>query len=344
MTDTASEPLARPYMTSFSSDKPSLKELEAYLALPDFARAQVRVPGSAPVESETETETETETNPNANEWPLTTSTGAKRPYTWYNAVTTLDGVTSFDDPPDPLGAAAVALAHDPQAASSADGRVLFAGRMVCHALVHGGNTVRSEPRLFGGIPLADLAAERQRLAGDAAADVPLQVILSGSGALPVDDPECWLLAPGGSHKVVILTSPTGHAALVDSWGGVECVPDHVTLAAFAPAGDPTSRACDVDLADAFAYLYTKHGVRLLDMCAGGRAAAAMLRLGLIDEVRLTYTSQFSGRSSTMGRPRPLVFDASAGAPLGVFSAVRLQNEGLRAAGRRHLFLRASVVM
>ena len=275
-----------------------------------------------------------------------------RPYTWYNAVSSLDGVTSFVEEGD-MGAAGVALAGDPSGLSAADARVLFAGRVWADALLHGGSTLRREPDAEGGIPLPDLAQAREEAMAmhpgviKGTVGGPIQVILSGSGDLPASahlwDPQCGL-------QVVVCTSSAGAQSVVQAVsGGVPDtpLPSHVSVVEFPPMD--SERPFAISLEDVVSYLYSELGVHRLDVCAGGRAAAHMMALGLVDEIRITYTAQFVGRTNSKELPRSLLFDLLTSPPgtgpkhlSSSADAIGFEYVGIRAAGKRHIFLRAKL--
>lgn len=187
------------------------------------------------------------------------STTPPRPYTLVNFVTSVDGRVTVDGRSRALG-------------DDGDLAMLKALREHADAILVGTRTLAIER--YGKILTDPDARARREAAGRAAQ--PLLCTVSRSGRLPLDIP---LFTEPGTEVVVF------SAGSVASGSNPERTDIHATVHFEPLATDPAVHP----LAQAFATLYDRYGVRTL-VCEGGPILfAALLAEHLVDELCLTLS-------------------------------------------------------
>ncbi len=250
------------------------------------------------------------------DWPLPAPT-AERPYTYMNFVASRDGRVSFSEPGH-LGGGDVSgfNAHDQW--------LMGLLRSRCDAVLNGDNTLRLDPPLLltpDYIFPADAAAFAALRAAEGRQAVPLHVVMSLEGDLPVES--AVLRRP--ELPLLIATTARGVVAARAALGGR------------ANAAVRDFGAESVDPAALLAALRREYGVRSL-LCEGGpRVYGALLGADQVDDEFLTLSPLIIGNHpSGAGRHRPSLVEGIAFAP-GRAPAQRLL--AVRRAGD-HLFLRS----
>lgn len=221
-----------------------------------------------------------------------------RPYVIANFVETVDGVVSYAAKGQlgnqSAGGGAISGASEP------DHMVMGLLRAHADAVIFGSGSLREDAGhiripAFVYPPFAVAYAELRRQLGKAS-PLPLNVVVSASGDLPLDEPTFH--TPG--LRVVIATTSAGAARLAARTlpPGVEArvIPSGSTPT-IAPAG-----ASSVDPLATLDLLTREYGVRLALHEGGPRLLAAFLAAGALDELFLTFAPQFAGRATTAQRP------------------------------------------
>jgi riboflavin biosynthesis pyrimidine reductase len=244
--------------------------------------------------------------------PLSFPRGDARAYLTANFVATIDGVVSFGRTV-PHGTALVS------GGAPTDRFVMALLRAAADVIVIGAGTLRADPQ-HQWVPytlVPDLApqleAYRQSVTG-AAAPAPL-VVVSGSGAIPVDHPA--FTAP--KTAVTVFTTEPGARKLSGSSIQVQAL-------GAGESGRLTAQAIVDQLQAGF-------GARLV-LCEGGPSLLGqLLEARLIDELFLTVAPQLAGRDGKADRPALIEgFAADARvAPHATLLSVRKAGD--------HLFLR-----
>ena len=254
-------------------------------------------------------------------------TGLSRPFTWSNTVSSVDSVISFAEASS-RGPEEVALKHlgaSTSAGCTTDYRLLQTGWALADAVLVTGAILRAEPALrcvptdpgITGAAAAALAAadERQPLGTEQVerASSPLQVVLSASCDFLARDfqPRCELVwgSSDGGARALVCTTPRTYARLQES-GVLNTLPSHVRVKGIR-GRDSCAKGADeqVDLVAMMAALRDEHGVERLDVSAGGVVIRDLIRLRLLDELRLTLAGQLCGPLSSGGLLRPSLFPA-----------------------------------
>lgn len=250
------------------------------------------------------------------DWPLP-APESERPYTYVNFVISRDGRVSFAEPGH-LGGGDVSRfnAHDQW--------LMGLLRARCDAVLSGDNTLRLDPSLLltpDYIFPADAAAFADLRAAEGRQAVPLHIILSLDGALPVaatvfGRPEIPLLIATTTRGVAAARALLGDRAnVIVRDFGVERVEPAVLVAA----------------------LRREYGVRSL-LCEGGpRTYGSLLAAGQVDDEFLTLSPVIIGNHPAgNGRPRPSLVEGIAFPP---DRPPRQRLLAIRRAGD-HLFLRS----
>lgn len=206
-----------------------------------------------------------------------------RPRVYSNFVTTLDGVVSLHSPGHATGA-------DISGFSAEDRMVMGLLRAVADVVVVGAGTLAADPRHVW-TPEAicpELSSDYARLrAALGKPPAPLNVIVSGSGALDLELP----VFAGRQVRALILTSSVGARRLAR-----RRLPAAVRISAISRgagafrANTILRAACD-----------GQRGGRIL-VEGGPRLLSDFYRMRLIDELFLTLSAQIAGRKVGDGRP------------------------------------------
>jgi 5-amino-6-(5-phosphoribosylamino)uracil reductase len=241
----------------------------------------------------------------------------ERPYTYMNFVVSRDGRVSFSEPGH-LGGGDVSRfnAHDQW--------LMGLLRSRCDAVLNGDNTLRLDPPLLltpDFIFPADAAAFAALRAAEGRQPIPLHVLLSLEGDLPIEAavfgrPEIPVLIATTTRGVATARAVLGERAnIIVRDFGVESVDPALLLAT----------------------LRQEYGVSSL-LCEGGpRTYGSLLQAGQVDDEFLTLSPIIIGnRPAGTGRHRPSLVEGVAFAP-GAAPEQRLLN--IRRAGD-HLFLRS----
>lgn len=210
---------------------------------------------------------------------------AGRPYVVANFVETLDGVTSYDEAGEQGGGAI-------SGEQRADHALMGILRAFADAVIFGAGSLRVEAGhihtpAFIFPELAGAYTEQRARLGKRAAE-PLSVVLTASGALPLDEPT--FTTPG--VRALIATTAAGRERLAN-----RALPPSTDLRAL-PA-DGTGGVDPLALLDLLAREYD---VSLALHEGGPTSLGAFLRSGALDELFLTLAPQFAGRSATIHRP------------------------------------------
>jgi riboflavin biosynthesis pyrimidine reductase len=206
-----------------------------------------------------------------------------RPYVIANFVATLDGVVSYDLPGQRGGGPI-------SGGNEADHFIMGLLRAAADAVIFGSRSlsedsghVRTPAFIYS--PLASAYAElraRQRRPA-----LPLNVVVSGSGAVDLSEPNFH--HPG--LRVLIATTTAGAARLAP----LE-LPDGVTALIVE---ETASGGVAPD--SLLATLWRDYGVRLALHEGGPSLFASFLRANCLDELFLTLASQFAGRAENAQR-------------------------------------------
>eukprot|EP00929_Paragymnodinium_shiwhaense_P083239 TRINITY_DN44282_c0_g1_i1.p1 TRINITY_DN44282_c0_g1~~TRINITY_DN44282_c0_g1_i1.p1 ORF type:complete len:383 (-),score=64.90 TRINITY_DN44282_c0_g1_i1:37-1185(-) len=303
----------------------------------------------------------------------------RRPYVYSMSVSTLDGRVAFQEAGS-AGSKEVAMAHhrhphagdddeallgSPALGAAADWRTLAYSWSQADAVLGSGEILRSEPDVVWAADDEDLRAERER-AG--LPPIPLAVVATRKGALPVDHP----IIRRRDVPCIVYTSAAGEdnlRAAVESAGIADLETVCNTKVCRTPTASKTGAAADHpgcsgdDLAFWEAVmldLRRSRAVRLLNVAAGGQIVGALLGARLLDECRVNVAMQLAGDFAAVsgsshggldGRLRPGLCVPppggieSQGGGADHFSHgnnPRLRLLGLGIFGPYHLFTRSSV--
>lgn len=211
-----------------------------------------------------------------------------RPYVIANFVETIDGVVSYSTAPGVAGGGAIS------GESAPDHMLMGLLRAYADVVIFGAGSLR-EDRGHVRIPTfvfpsyADAYAELRRALGKTA-PLPLNLVMSASGALDFDEPT---FHTPGLH-VVIATTQAGAERLAE-----RLLPDGVDVRVIPPgvSGDTTQ----VDPLAMLDLLAREYGVRLALNEGGPRTLASFLAAGALDELFLTLAPQLAGRNDVTRR-------------------------------------------
>ncbi|MEW6047095.1 MAG: dihydrofolate reductase family protein [Bacillota bacterium] len=187
-------------------------------------------------------------------WP---SPPPDRPYVALNMVMTADGKTTLDGG-----------RHERAIGSPVDRALMVRLRTCVDAVVRGAGTVRRSPYYPHVVPGA---RERRKAAG--VAEVPLFVIISGSGELPLDTP----LFREPPRRPLVFVGPAARPDTVERLRQVAQV-----------------RAGPVDVPGVLRCLAGEFGVRILLSEGGPTLNAAFFEAGCVDELFLTVAPFVAG--------------------------------------------------
>jgi riboflavin biosynthesis pyrimidine reductase len=214
------------------------------------------------------------------------------PYVLLMFVASLDGKVTLEDPAD-LGG------------GPADWWLYSQGvRYALDAVAGGRETMCSEPRRLFSLFDPELVRSREAELGKPRH--PLQVVVSGSGAI---DPDRDYLLAAPEVPTVVLTSEAGKARLGPAVAGRPG--KHVV------AVGPSPRA--LDLRRAMELLRADFGVERLQLVGGTAVATAFLEAGLVHELFLTQAPRLLG-----GRGRQTFFEG-AGFPAAAATRAELKS-------------------
>lgn len=207
-----------------------------------------------------------------------------RPYVAINMVATVDGKTTLDRGrhPRPIG-------------SAVDRSLMVRLRTRVDAVLRGAGTVRQSPYYPSLAPGA-----RERREAEGLAPFPLVVVMSGSGALPLDSP----LFRDPPRRPLVLLGPGAPPEAVARLREVADV-------RVGPANDDDAAAGEeggVDVRWALACLAEEFGVKVLLSEGGPTLNHAFFEAGCVDELFLTVAPFVAGRSgerSVVDGPRLL---------------------------------------
>lgn len=211
-------------------------------------------------------------------------TRASRPYVIANFVSTLDGVVSYDLPGQRGGGPI-------SGESEADHAIMGLLRASADAVIFGAKSLSEDSGhvrtpAFIYPPLAAAWAELRANQGQP--PLPLNVVVSGSGAVDLNEPNFH--HPG--LRVLIATTNAGGARLAQ-----QELPDKVT--ALVVEGSADGRVAPGPL---LAALRRDYGVRLALHEGGPSLFTSFLRADCLDELFLTLAPQFAGRADDSRRP------------------------------------------
>jgi riboflavin biosynthesis pyrimidine reductase len=209
---------------------------------------------------------------------------ADRPYVIANFVATLDGVVSYESP-GRRGGGPISGENEADHAimgllrASADA-VLFGAKSLSEDSGH----VRTPAFIYPPLASAwdELRASREQ------PSLPLNVVVSGSGAVDLNEPNFH--HPG--LRVVIATTKAGAARLARRE-----LPDGVTALAVSETAESA-----VAPGPLLAALRRDYGVRLAVHEGGPSLFTSFLRAGCLDELFLTLAPQLAGRDTDTQRP------------------------------------------
>jgi riboflavin biosynthesis pyrimidine reductase len=238
-----------------------------------------------------------------------------RPYVIANFVSTLDGVISYDLPGQRGGGPI-------SGESEADHAIMGLLRASADAVIFGARSLSEDSGhvrtpAFIYPPLAATWAELRANQGQP--PLPLNVVVSGSGAVDLDEPNFH--HPG--LRVLIATTNTGAA-----WLAQQELPDEVTALVVEKSADG-----GVAPGPLLAALRRDYDVRLALHEGGPSLFTSFLRADCLDELFLTLAPQFAGRADGSRRPALVQGYAftPASAPWSDLISVKRSGE--------HLFLR-----
>ena len=207
-----------------------------------------------------------------------------RPYVIANFVSTLDGVISYDAPGRQGGGPI-------SGENEADHAIMGLLRATVDAVIFGAKSLSEDSGhvrtpAFIYPPLAAAWAELRARQGQPA--LPLNVVVSGSGAVDLNEPNFH--HPG--LRVLIATTSAGVARLAQ-----QTLPEGVTALAVGEAPDG-----GVAPGPLLAVLWRDYGVRLALHEGGPSLFTSFLRANCLDELFLTLAPQFAGRTDDSRRP------------------------------------------
>ncbi len=238
-----------------------------------------------------------------------------RPYVIANFVSTLDGVISYDLPGQRGGGPI-------SGESEADHAIMGLLRASADAVIFGAKSLSEDSGhvrtpAFIYPPLAASWAELRANQGQP--PLPLNVVVSGSGAVDLNEPNFH--HPG--LRVLIATTNAGAARLAQ-----QQLPDEVTaLAVEESAGGGVAPG------PLLATLWRDYGVRIALHEGGPSLFTSFLRAGCVDELFLTLAPQFAGRDKDSRRPALVQGHAFSPANAPWSDLLSLKRAG------EHLFLR-----
>jgi riboflavin biosynthesis pyrimidine reductase len=201
-----------------------------------------------------------------------------RPYVIANFVSTLDGVISYDVPGRQGGGPI-------SGENEADHAIMGLLRATADAVIFGSKSLSEDSGhvrtpAFIYPPLAAAWAELRARQGQP--ELPLNVVVSGSGAVDLNEPNFH--HPG--LRVLIATTNTGAARLAQ-----QTLPEGVTALAVDEA--PVGAVAPGPL---LAALWRDYGVRLALHEGGPSLFTSFLRADCLDELCLTLALQLAGRA------------------------------------------------
>jgi len=207
-----------------------------------------------------------------------------RPYVIANFVSTLDGVVSYDLP-GRRGGGPISGENE------ADHAIMGLLRACAHAVIFGAKSLSEDSGhvrtpAFIYPPLAAAWAELRADQGHPA--LPLNVVVSGSGAVDLHEPNFH--HPG--LRVLIATTNAGGERLAQ-----QELPDGVTALVVERSADD-----GVAPGPLLATLWRDYGVRLALHEGGPSLFTSYLRADCLDELFLTLAPQFAGRADDSRRP------------------------------------------
>ena len=263
-----------------------------------------------------------------------------RPYVWSNAVVSMDGRTSFLE--DVNSAKSVALAHIKDSGSISDWRMLNVGWCYSDAIIGTAEIIRNEPDVVWCPSFEDLEEERIRIKGKDN-KYPIHVTLTATGDLPLN----YKIFTDNRFKTIIYTTAKGRAKIRSN---LELHCNHKTEEQWEKQNHTVVVVIDessdkVDLSKMLTHLKTKENVNYVDLTAGSLVFGQMLRLKLIDDIRITYSGLIIGGLSTHNQTRPLYYDTNSDkthTPFTEKTHPLIHYAGIRSFGEHHLFIRASV--
>jgi len=254
----------------------------------------------------------------------------ERPYAWSNSVASLDGVASFKEE----GAEAAE-----ELGGKTDFRLLNTGWTLADAVLITPETLKNEPDA-GCYPRYDDLVE-YRLEKLEKTHFPYQCILTNSGNVdpyhPIFSKTCV--------RCVILTSEEGKVNVEKIFAeAMEGQPEDADLRrpkifVFRPAENGEG----LDLNHVFQTLRCILKVKYLDVSTGGSVISQLLRLKLLDEVRMTTSGQICGPFNSAGQLRPKIFPANKKDDVFTVGTTPLiRNKGLRVMDDLFVFTRGTV--
>ena len=253
-----------------------------------------------------------------------------RPYTWSNSVASFDGVASFKEE----GAEAAE-----ELGGKTDFRLLNTGWSLADAVLITPETLKNEVEAACYPRYDDLVKYRQEILDKP--HFPYQCILTYTGKVdphhPIFSKKCV--------RCVILTSETGKENVEKIFAeAMEGQPEDAPLR--RPkifVFRPSETGKGLDLKHVFETLRTILKVKFLDVSTGGGVISQLLRLKLLDEVRMTTSGQICGPYNSAGQLRPKTFPANQKDDVFTVGTTPLiRNKGLRVMDDLFIFTRGTV--
>lgn len=221
----------------------------------------------------------------------------ERPYAWSNSVCSFDGVTSFKEE----GAEAAE-----ELGGKTDFRLLNTGWTLADAVLITPQTLKNEPDAGCYPRYNDLVKYRQDVLEKT--HFPYQCILTESGNVDPNHP----IFSKTIVRCVILTSEEGKENVEKIFAkALEGQPEDTPLRRpkiFVFRQSETGEG--LDLNHVFQTLRCILKVKYLDVSTGGSVISQLIRLKLLDEVRMTTSGQICGPFNSAGQLRPHCFPAS----------------------------------
>jgi len=254
----------------------------------------------------------------------------ERPYAWSNSVASFDGVASFKEE----GAQAAE-----ELGGKTDFRLLNTGWTLADAVLITPETLKNEPDAGCYPRYEDLVKFRQEKLEKT--HFPYQCILTNSGNV---DPQHPIFSKT-CVRCVILTSEEGKENVEKIFAkAMEGQPEDAPLR--RPkifVFRPSETGEGLDLNHVFQTLRCILKVKFLDVSTGGSVISQLLRLKLLDEVRMTTSGQICGPFNTSGQLRPKTFPANAKDEVFTVGTTPLiRNKGLRVMDDLFIFTRGTV--
>jgi len=253
-----------------------------------------------------------------------------RPYAWSNSVASFDGVASFKEE----GAEAAE-----ELGGKTDFRLLNMGWTLADAVLITPETLKNEPDAGCYPRYDDLVKYRQETMEKT--HFPYQCILTNTGNV---DPQHPIFSKT-CVRCVILTSEEGKANVEKIFAeAMEGQPEDAPLRrpkifVFRPAENGEG----LDLNHVFETLRNILKVKYLDVSTGGSVISQLLRLKLLDEVRMTTSGQICGPYNSNGVLRPKTFPANQKDDVFTVGTTPLiRNKGLRVMDDLFIFTRGTV--